>query len=274
METAQDQEIIKLQERLLQKREAMKPHIQLMSSVESEFKIPKCRHGITYGAGCIDCKQEEHDKEEQIEKEKQTREDQIKKEKEVELRVEMSYRKDHPEEYLKQYGVSPKYMSSSYDNFIGGLGAIKACNDFPGRDIVLIGKTGCGKTHLAVSTLRRMVMNKEIDDARFATVPKLLMEIRDCFKDAAPESERQIVERYISYPVLILDDIGADRATEWAIETLYLIIDGRDSELMPTFITTNLSIPEIEQNYGARIASRISGKNIVNINMPDFRKRR
>lgn len=110
--------------------------------------------------------------------------------------------------------------------------------------------------------------------AKFITVPNLLMAIRDSFKDGAVETEKAIVDRFTVYPFLILDDLGADRATEWAIETLYLIIDGRDANLKPTFITTNLSIPEIEKLYGARIASRIAGMEIIKIDMPDYRKKR
>lgn len=193
---------------------------------------------------------------------------------------------EHPEKWIKGYSVPGRYLPASYANFAGGEKAKAMCQAFPQKDIVLYGKTGCGKTHLAVATLRHLVQNDLIPKqasswdqyskppAMFITVPNLLMEIRDSFKDKATESEKQIVSRYIEYPILILDDLGADRATEWAIETLYLIIDGRDSELKPIFITTNLSIAEIEAHYGARIASRIAGKSIIQIDMPDYRKRR
>jgi len=245
-----------------------------MSSSPVDFQIPKCSHGITYGNECPECQTErERDYEARVAKERKIKEEEeiLKKE---ELKRELNYRKEHPEYWLKQYNIPEKYLSSSFDNFIGGNGAIEACLIFPEKDVVLIGKTGCGKTHLAVATIREMVVNKKIENAKFATVPRLLMDIRDCFKDNSIESEKQIVDRYISYPALILDDIGSDRSTEWALETLYLIIDGRDSNLKPTFITTNLTVLEMEKHYGARIASRVAGKSVVNIDMPDFRKKR
>jgi DNA replication protein DnaC len=223
----------------------------------------ECEHFVKYGSGCPDCLEIERQQEEKIkERERLNHEN------------EMAQRREHPDFWLREYGVPNKYLASSFDNFIGGIDAAKACMAFPKHDVVLIGKTGCGKTHLSAATMRKMVINNEIKTARFTTVPRLLMDIRDCFKDKTSENEKEIVNRYVSYGFLFLDDLGSDRATEWAIETLYLIIDGRDSNLKPTFITTNLSVLEIEQHYGARIASRISGKTIININLPDYRKKR
>jgi DNA replication protein DnaC len=73
---------------------------------------------------------------------------------------------------------------------------------------------------------------------------------------------------------LCLDDLGAEKTTEYAITTLYLIIDRRIRNEMQTIITTNLSLDEIEATLGARIASRLAEMKIIKINMPDYRKKR
>lgn len=281
---ATEQEILDAaQARLLEKREALGATtnpIQSMRFAPSDDKFtPQCKHGNCYGE-CPECEagwkvEEEKRKREELER------------KQSQKAAELKMRAENPWQWLSEYGVPPKYKDASFENFIGGQSAKKHCLAFPDKNIVLSGKTGCGKTHLAIATLRKMVINDEIPRggysrdswelpvaATFVTVPSLLMEIRDCFKAKADESEFEIVERYVSYPILILDDLGADRATEWAIETLYLIIDGRDSNLKPTFITTNLSVHEIEQHYGARIASRIAGMSILSIDLPDYRKKR
>lgn len=284
MEQATDQETMAAQERLLKKREALgvtTNPIRLMSSAQSEERIhgvlktiydnfPDCEHGSKRGF-CEECREEAQRKNEERYQEQLKREEEERK---AAKEREMTERFEHPERWLTEYKVPQKFLDASFQNFSGGGSVKQACESFPKKNIVLIGKTGCGKTHLAAATLRGMVVNGSISKARFTTVPRLLMEIRDSFKGEGGESERDIVERYSKYNALILDDLGADRATEWAIETLYLIIDGRDSNLKPTFITTNLTIPEIEQHYGARIASRIAGMNIVTIDMPDYRKKR
>jgi DNA replication protein DnaC len=293
---ATDQEILDAaQAKLLEKRKGAgvtNSPIQLITSALSDSKeerihgilkpiydkFPECEHGQK-AMFCEECKRIAEEKQaELVERER------LEGIKLQELRERE--RIDHPEIWLKKYGVPVKYHSASFDNFSGGNGVKERCRQFPDKNIALHGNTGCGKTHLAVSTLREMIQKDTIPDyhdysgytqihgAMFITVPNLLMEIRASFKDNLGETEKEIVGRYVTYPLLILDDLGSDRATEWAIETLYLIIDGRDSNLKPTFITTNLSVQEIESHYGARIASRIAGMQIVNINLPDYRKKR
>jgi len=73
---------------------------------------------------------------------------------------------------------------------------------------------------------------------------------------------------------LIIDDLGAEKSTEFSITTLYIILDRRIRELKTTIITTNLSMSQIEEHLGARIASRLSEMKNIKINMPDHRKRR
>ena len=108
----------------------------------------------------------------------------------------------------------------------------------------------------------------------FVTVPELLFEIRQTFKDDSFESEKSIVDKYSGVSLLVLDDLGAEKTTEWAESTLYLIIDRRNRDEKWTIVTSNLTLPEIEQTLGARIASRLSDMKVVNIKLPDYRKKR
>ena len=285
MEQALDQETLAAQERLLKKRESLgltTNHTQSISSVLSEErvygvlksiydKVPDCEHGEKVGY-CAKCREEAQKRGEEKQREYLRQEEENKR---AAKEKEKTERLEHPERWLKDYGVPVKYLQASFDTFQGGESVKKACQSFPEKNVVLIGKTGCGKTHLAVSKLREMVVNDTVPKrALFITAPTLLMKIRDSFRDNTSDSEISLVEYYSGVPCMILDDLGADRATDWAIETLYLIIDGRDSNLKPTFITTNLSITEIEQHYGARIASRIAGMSIIKIDLPDYRKKR
>ena len=88
------------------------------------------------------------------------------------------------------------------------------------------------------------------------------------------ESEDEIISRYSEIPVLVLDDLGAEKVSEFAITTLYIILDRRIRECRKTIITTNLSKEEIDATFGARIASRLGGMENIKINMPDYRKNR
>jgi DNA replication protein DnaC len=176
---------------------------------------------------------------------------------------------------LAYCGVSPKYLKCRFDNFTGGEKIINVLGTLAKTDdsIVLTGPTGCGKTHLAVALLAEYSCIDSTDPV-FVTVPELLLKIRTCFGPKATLTEEELINNYASCEVLVLDDLGAEKESEFVIVTLYLIIDRRNRYGRKTIITTNLSLSEIEEKLGARIASRLSEMKIIKINMPDYRKRR
>lgn len=168
-------------------------------------------------------------------------------------------------------GLSKKHKGKTFDNFIGNdrlVSDLKALS-VGSESILLRGNTGCGKTHLAVA----MMQECRAPEQSFITVPELLLEIRSSFSGGT-EGEAEIIRRYSVAPLLVLDDLGAEQDTAYAITTLYLIIDRRNREDRKTIITTNLKMEEIEAAMGARIASRLSEMRIIGIGMPDYRKRR
>ncbi len=171
-------------------------------------------------------------------------------------------------------------LGCSFESFIGAdktKELLLQCIQ-EGKSVVLIGRnTGAGKTHLAIAMLRELVITFKVNskaDACFITVPELLMEIRAAYNNNAEYTETEIVEKYASFPYLILDDIGAEKTTPWAMETLYIIIDRRSREKLPTIYTTNLTLSEIEQHLGPRIASRMAQSTVITLDMPDFRRKR
>ena len=179
------------------------------------------------------------------------------------------------------FRVPEKHLSMSFENFEGGQEFVEACKQYTSGGFVLHGLHGIGKTHLAVSILRsklethKLPGERRLQRASFVTVPNLLLEIRDSFKkDNTERSEKEIVDYYSEVPFLILDDLGSEKSTEFSITTLYIIIDRRDSNMMDTVITTNLSLQEIEYKLSARIASRLAGMQNITIKMEDYRKKR
>ena len=220
---------------------------------------PKCKHGKPEGF-CPDCASE---------KEYAERELKVKAE-EDSLR---EYKFNNPEPSLHAFNVPRKYVNCSLDTFRGNDKLVEGCREYRGGGVVLYGNTGCGKTHIAVSLMRETVKTSD-KKQWFETVPDLLLRIRSSFRDKASETEEEIVDRYATVPLLVLDDLGSEKATEFAITTLYIILDRRDREMLDTVITTNLSLAEIGEKLSARIASRLSGMTNIKINMPDNRKKR
>jgi DNA replication protein DnaC len=89
-----------------------------------------------------------------------------------------------------------------------------------------------------------LIRKSRIDyEAKFITAPEFLLKIRDCYSNDHPESK--IINEYSSAPMLVIDDPGAEKASEFAIQSLYVLIDRRYREQLPTIVTTNLTLPAI-----------------------------
>ncbi len=179
-----------------------------------------------------------------------------------------------PDEIIKQnmswQGVPSKYGLCSFDNFEGNskISEYLKAIAYSKENIVLTGNPGCGKTHLAIAMMRHTGSGK------FITIPDLLLQIRDTFNSGNLLTEKELIEDFSKEGFLVLDDLGAEKSSEYSITTLYLILNRRINDEKKTVITTNLSMQKISEALGDRISSRLSGMNIVKINMPDYRKKR
>jgi DNA replication protein DnaC len=191
-------------------------------------------------------------------------------------------RQKKPEMTLLMCRVGLRHVACSFESYKGGEAVKQSCKDFiSGKetDLFIGGPTGRGKTHLAVATMREFAKQFKINgwaDGKFTTVPDLLMQIRDSFKDGAKVTEAEVVKEYSSVPYLVLDDLGAEKTTEWSISTLYLIIDRRIRDMRQTIYTSNLTLDEIERQFSPRIASRLSASKVVMFgkNSEDYRRKR
>lgn len=127
--------------------------------------------------------------------------------------------------------------------------------------LMLYGKAGSGKTHLAVAITRHIIEQKQIQ-VRFTRIVDLLAEIRKTFNENEQyrtENESDLIHRYTSTPLLVIDDLGAEKTTDWVRQILYQIIDERWIEQKPIIVTSNLNLEELEARFEERIASRVAG---------------
>ena len=137
----------------------------------------------------------------------------------------------------------------------------------PNGWLFLTGKFGCGKTHLAAAIANEILKNGT--RTLFLTVPDLLDWLRYAFSGKDTTFEERFSE-IREVPFLVLDDLGTQNSTPWAEEKLFQIINHRYVNHLPTVITSNLDIAEIDE----RISSRINDRDLVmriNIIAPDFR---
>lgn len=134
--------------------------------------------------------------------------------------------------------------------------------------LLIEGGYGCGKTHLAAA-IANFAVNMGTPTL-FITVPDLLDTLRFAFSDPETTFEARF-EEVRGADLLVLDDFGTQNATGWAQEKLFQIINFRYINKLPTVITTNLMLDEIE----SRIRSRLQDEEFVRrvqITAPDFRR--
>ena len=252
--------------------------------IEANPDHPLCDHGKKIGLDCDECKREANEKWLKEKTEQAERESREKEEAEAKRKRD---RIENTDKYLARCTVPAKYLSCRLESYRGNDKLISIIRSIPLTDSVLLtGSTGCGKTHLAIAILAEIVKADIRGKKKFCTAPDLLMQIRASFNrnerrksewfndDPEPETEEEIVKFYSDMDFLVIDDLGAEKSTEFSITTLYIILDRRIRELKTTIITTNLNMNQIEEHLGARIASRLSEMKSIKINMPDHRKKR
>jgi DNA replication protein DnaC len=136
--------------------------------------------------------------------------------------------------------------------------------------LVIRGGYGCGKTHLAAAIANFRISQGQ--PALFVVVPDLLDHLRSTWSPANPISFDDRFEEVRAAPLLILDDLGAQSSTPWAQEKLFQIFNYRYNAQLPTVITTNHELEEIDLRLRSRLVDPDLA-NIVPILAPDFRGR-
>ena len=128
-----------------------------------------------------------------------------------------------------------------------------------------------GKTHLAIAICREWL--KKGKTAKYAFVPLLLDELKAGFQSEGANSYQARFDFYCKVNLLVLDDLGAGKKTDWAIEKLETLIDYRYINNLPLVVTTNKDLDYLSPRIGSRL-KRAENSRIVVIKAAEYRLRK
>lgn len=216
--------------------------------------------------------------------------------------------RERAERLLKMAGLPSRYEHcelSNFDTDPGGKHSVSLSNaklaagrfleEYPvERDgLLLIGPIGVGKTHLAVGIIKELMLQKGTR-CLFYDYRELLKEIQNSYNNSVQTTEMDVLRPVFETEVLVLDELGAVKPTEWVWDTVSHILNTRYNDKRTTIITTNYrdlppgasdgepgrygaaSRANREETLGDRIGERMRSRlhemcRVVKIDGDDFR---
>jgi DNA replication protein DnaC len=124
-----------------------------------------------------------------------------------------------------------------------------------GKGLYFCGGIGTGKTHLAVAVMNELIRKKRTPSL-FVTVPELLDNLRETYNKPGRNLD-EWMDAVQNAEFLVLDDLGSERTTEWVRERIFVIVNHRYREALPTVFTSNIGPKDLAEQLGERTASRI-----------------
>ena len=158
-------------------------------------------------------------------------------------------------EHCELTNYEPNFPGAHPSLALAHLAASKFAREYDPRDgtgLLIIGKIGTGKTHLAVGIIKELILNKGIA-CLFYDYRELLKEIQNSYNATVQTTELGVLRPVFDSDVLVLDELGAVKPTEWVWDTVSLILNTRYNDNRTTIITTNF-----EDQPAAGVAGSLS----------------
>ena len=169
----------------------------------------------------------------------------LEEEKKLQMMQEFANKVD---KIIKNSKMSKRNLNYKFDNFEVNSNnkkvyqslkeySEKLANSVERKGLILVGNNGVGKTHLACSIANELIKNGI--PIIYGTLINLLAELKNTYDVYNNISEMKIIKLYEKVDLLIIDDLGKEKPSEWGLEKLFTIINSRYENNLPVIITTN-----------------------------------
>lgn len=168
----------------------------------------------------------------------------------IDLEVQEQKKNEHYREIINQF-YSQNYISKrlkdyNFNNFKvtdSNKNEVEIAKDYTKKctenkqenGLIITGNTGVGKTHLAASISNELIKEDKI--VLMGRLSSLLDMIKETFKDNS-KSENELIELFSNTDMVVIDDLGTEKISQWALDKLYTIIENRNENKLPIIVTT------------------------------------
>lgn len=171
--------------------------------------------------------------------------------------------------FKEQSGVPRRFQGRTLDDFAPPTPAAETvlatlrryAQDFTehfdaGRSLILCGRTGTGKTHLACALARRIALEHR-HRCRYTTAYHIVRDIKDTYGREAERTEKAVVREFVEPHLLVVDEVGVQYGTDTEKLLLFEVLNGRYEDLKPTIVISNLEPTGIGEYLGDRVMDRL-----------------
>ena len=207
------------------------------------------KNKVVYSS-CPTCKQES----EQAEEQKRQAE-------------EMERKRRHYEKFLGVANIPHRFKERNFDNFQPETAkhekALSVCRKYAqefeqnyqqGKSLILSGKPGTGKSHLAAAIIQSLYPKHQ---GQYMTLMELIRLVRGTWHKSSEKSEAQVLKELIYIDLLVIDEIGVQYGTDGEQNIIFDVLDGRYREQMPTILLTNQDKEGLTKCIGERVFDRL-----------------